>query len=356
MDKLQSGKGRARHWPMRTINRCLIVAVLALFGIPLETAHAGTSSGLLYTYPIIGNPFNVAVAGPGDVWYTLPDDDTIGRLKFTSTGDFWTEYHPLANIGSQPYDIAYGNGSIWFTERGTNRIGKIDVATGERWAYEIPIADSEPTGIDLDASGIVWFVTFSSSHLGRFDPNTETFDMFAYERDGAQLEDVSATANGSLWLTAPGVNRAIEFDKGSRRFKEVNQPSPGSLPHNIAVSDVGIPWITDQGRGELAFFLEGTGEFWLFLKYTDGGGHPVGIAHSTTDGLERVWFTDDQNGLVGQFMIRGNTGSMLPSVRVNNPAGIAVDEQDNAWIAVAGGIAVWRPPYWSSIYLPVIHR
>jgi hypothetical protein len=83
-----------------------------------------------------------------------------------------TEYD-LPDPSSSPEFIAVdGQGEIWFTEAGTNRIGRLLPADGQFTEWTVPTADSGPAGIALDAEGMVWFAESWGGKIGRLDPTT----------------------------------------------------------------------------------------------------------------------------------------------------------------------------------------
>ncbi len=185
----------------------LIAAILALPAPAVVRAQAG----LVVVHAVPGDPLNVAVESPGHVWYTLPDQNAVGSLIVDEAGIATTQLFTLPQANSRPYDIAYANGTVWFTERNADKIGAINVASGELREFEVhepsgppanattvflPMAlrgrasggqtfSSQPTGIAVAPNGIVWFVTAGSNQLGRLDPATESIELFFYPQAGA---------------------------------------------------------------------------------------------------------------------------------------------------------------------------
>src|SRR5438876_4943936 len=63
---------------------------------------------------------------------------------------------PLPNR-TTPFGITAGpDGALWFTERSSNRIGRI-TTTGVITEYTIPTANSGPQAITVGPDGALWF-------------------------------------------------------------------------------------------------------------------------------------------------------------------------------------------------------
>lgn len=67
-----------------------------------------------------------------------------------------SEYNlPIEKSG--PYGITVGpDGTIWFTEWGSNKIGRITLC-GEIIEYQIPTSGSEPHGLVFGPDEAIWF-------------------------------------------------------------------------------------------------------------------------------------------------------------------------------------------------------
>ena len=68
----------------------------------------------------------------------------------------FSEYS-LPTQNAKPHAIVSGkDGELWFTEWGSNQIGRIK-SCGEIIEYQIPTIDSEPHGLVLGPDGAIWF-------------------------------------------------------------------------------------------------------------------------------------------------------------------------------------------------------
>ena len=85
---------------------------------------------------------NVVIGPDGNVWFTAPAANVIGRLDALGNRTLF----PLPEAASAPIGLTNGpDGALWFTEFSGNRIGRITTA-GTITEYPIPTASSEPVG------------------------------------------------------------------------------------------------------------------------------------------------------------------------------------------------------------------
>src|SRR5664280_2209661 len=84
----------------------------------------------------------------------------------SAPGQTFTDFQiPTAN--SQPNQITVGpDGNLWFTESGSNQIGRITTA-GTITEFPVPTINSGPNGITAGADGNLWFTELSGNKIGR---------------------------------------------------------------------------------------------------------------------------------------------------------------------------------------------
>src|SRR5204863_6546267 len=115
----------------------------------------------------------------------------------TSTLEFQFTQFNTPTPNSEPYDLAYAAGMIWFTERASNQIGRLDVTTRVIDEFAIPTANSAPTGIAVAPDGHIWFTERVGNQLGRFTAGLATFDEFPYPTANAHSEDIAIGGDGT---------------------------------------------------------------------------------------------------------------------------------------------------------------
>ena len=80
-----------------------------------------------------------------------------------------------------------------------NKIGKLDVATGQINEYAVPTPNSQPWDVAIGDDGSIWFTEQAADKIGRLDPNTgEIIEYPLSEGAGPTGIDSRGTMSGSL--------------------------------------------------------------------------------------------------------------------------------------------------------------
>jgi virginiamycin B lyase len=341
----------------------LAVLVLTMAALPVVADPAQLLPEVIVEYEVPGSPLNINVEAPGRIWFTMPDDNAIGRLVVDEEGTpTFTPFDIHTTPNSRPYDLVYANNAVWFTQFDGNNIGRLDPNTGDITEYAIPTAGSGPAGIAVAPDGTVWFVERNADQLGRLTPQTSTIQEFPLIVNGepgtnAGLEDVAVRDNDSIWLTAPEINHVFEFTPSEGTFiplvtTDLDVQAVVQQPFGLTLDSRGVAWVTAPVADRIGQHTAGTVSLWRWFRAPTPGGGPTGIDSTTADGLDYIWFTESVLGWVGQLVLSADGEVVrlqdypLPSAN-SRPHGIAVDEQGHAWIAERGinRIAEWRPPY-----------
>src|SRR5260221_1924411 len=78
---------------------------------------------------------------------------------------------PVPTAKSSPSGITAGlDGNLWFTENGSNKIGRIS-PSGSITEYPVPTAQSVPVGIAAGPDGNLWFTESDGNKIGRISPS-----------------------------------------------------------------------------------------------------------------------------------------------------------------------------------------
>lgn len=347
----------------------LLAATTLVVATANSTTVETTTASTLVEYPVPGSPQSIAVESPGKVWFTLADQNMIGRLTVTSTVDYEIITYTIPTPNSTPYDLVYAGGMIWFTEYTGNQIGRLNPNTGSIDEFNnFPTANSAPTGIDMAPNGQVWFVEHDGNNLARLTVTSTVdyaIDEFSYPYPSGELQDIVVENDDRIWFTAPGVDRLTVFQPGK-------WPDPiafhselaggGSTPWGVVMGGE-APWVAAYGADRLGRLRPQTQGGWAWFTISTNSG-PTGIDFDTDSGKDRIWFVTKDSGQVGLLETVTNQGTKirliefpLPSPN-SAPEGIAVDSNGHAWIAETGAnkIAEWRSPYVFFVYLPLVVR
>ena len=318
-------------------------------------------------YPIAGKPLNLVVEAPGRLWFTMPDENSIGSLVVDGAGDATFTAYPALTANSEPYDLVYDadNQLIWFSQRSANRIGRLDMATGAITEPVVLETGRRPAGIALAPNGLLWFVESNANKLASYDPSAQMLQEYDYTpfniTGNAELEDVAVENNDRIWLTAPKDSEVVQFVPSNNRFfRSFFLSRLGTEePFSIALSTNGRAWVTDIGSNQVSVYSPGTLTFWARYGFRSTESMPVGIALDTNSSSNNVLLTQNASGRLARLPDLSNTADNpleLPVAQASRPWGIAVDDNGSVWVADNGASAIieWHHPFFYTNYLPLV--
>jgi len=349
------------------------VILLILAGQSWADETSTPVSDFLVEFPVPppdGNPLNIVAEAPGRLWFTMPEANAIGSLVVTSTADYQFELFDVPTPNSYPYDLVYDSkrGGVWFTEHEANKIAFLNPVTETFTETLITTASSGPTGIALSPDDTLWFLEQDANQLANFDPDDSTLDEFTYTLPGGLLEDVVVMDPNSIWFTAPGLpNVKYVVHYVPSRMDFINFPVSGGLgtpsfaANKLTVGRPGQLWASAPEMDRIGLLVPGTLQLWRWYGISQTGAGIAGLAYSWENGQHNLWYTASATGQVGSVVIdetydvvaiRHHALSSPDSV----PIGIAVDSNEQAWIAEFGSemIAGWYPPYVHASFIPLL--
>lgn len=185
----------------------------------------------------LGDLGGIAAGRDGDIWFTEPAGNEIGRI--TPNGTVTQLQVPTAD--SEPADLALGpEGDIWFTESKTNKIGRLD-ASGSISEFPVPLPPAKhaeevtiglpslpppanaaqrvgPGAITLGADGNLWFSegasgsSASSIYGGEIDRITPTGAISQFvipSSPNSEPDAITLGPDGDLWFTENTLNGSV---------------------------------------------------------------------------------------------------------------------------------------------------
>lgn len=370
-----------------SMRACLLAAVLALAGCGLvsqtafaqdgatavhvetRTATIQDNSSLFVQFGIAGKPTNLAIESTGRAWVTLPELNAIGVVSVTAmTGQAVTAYQVRTYYlapSSQPYDLAYRDGNLWFTAFGGNYVGQLDTVTDNVQMHPIPGADSGPTGIAVAVDGTIWFAQQTANSLSQFNPISSTFQTYAYPLQNGELEEVATVQANSIWFTAPAINRIANFNPVTNRF--TNIPTlPFTQPRGLTIEPGDEPWVSVLGGNAVGRYSPGTLALWRWTNLPVDAASTLGSQRiALTNGAApwNLFYVNEATQNIGRVYIASDTATgsirQLPAApSACTPLDTAVDGDGNAWFTCgsANTVVIWRSPFTIDRFLPLVAK
>jgi streptogramin lyase len=249
------------------------------------------------------SPAFVAVDANGNVWFTEPNSNAIGKLDPQNM--VWSQWK--VQSGSAPFDLTFDkNGNLWFTEFNGNNIGFFNPHTQKLVENAIPTLASNPYGITKDPMGNIWFTEnkFGVGQIGSFTPTASgTVTIVEHQVTTAQPHLITADKNGNLWFSEAFGGSIGEYKPASN--SNLHYPISASICSHIAVCKTHISGISADSKGN-------------------------------------IWFDDSQLGRVGYLIpTNGVVVAKTFSNKSNNAYdGLVVDNYNNVWISETYSFAV----------------
>ena len=210
-----------------------------------------TTDGAVTEFAIPTNnsqPFDIAAGSDGALWFTEFAGNKIGRI---TTAGAITEY-AVPTAASGPFGLTPGpvnSNRLYFTESLKSKVAFITV-TGEVTESAPLTAGSLPEGITV-VNGSVWFAETGSSKLGRL-VNDSTVSEIAVANAPNQ---VAAGPGDSMWATAG--NTVLSMSNQGGLNGTYTFPSANSQPFGLVMGPDGSMWVALRNRNAVARVASG---------------------------------------------------------------------------------------------------
>jgi streptogramin lyase len=221
-----------------------------------------------------GEPQYLAIDSQDHLWLTLYNTDQIVEYEPQNGA---TSYYstPSSNAGLQGIAVSPVDGSIWFVEAYSARIGHLVPCSSSA----CPIAEySPPPGINLegiiqvavDKNGVVWFTHHDGNEFGSFNPSTGEWKLFPIGYcsdnyvDGCEAglpNAIAIDSTGQVWFSEHYAGRIARYDPGSGTLTEYMMPTTSAVCSEACTPYVwwmwpgenGLVWFVAFGLGEIGY-------------------------------------------------------------------------------------------------------
>jgi streptogramin lyase len=215
------------------IGRITPAGQITEFPLPIPTP---TAASVAFPFTA-GDPTGIAAGPDGNLWFTEPTGNLIGRIS--PDGKNVTLY-PIPSYAGPEGITAGPDGNLWFTENLANRVGRI-TPSGQITEFPIPPATGRPVGITAGPDRNLWFAEQQGNAIGRITPAGQITEFPLPSPSAAsQPGAITAGPDGNVWFT---VGNAIGRITPAGQITEF--PTPGSVPpQGITDGPDGNVWFT----------------------------------------------------------------------------------------------------------------
>lgn len=241
--------------------------------------------------------------------------------------------------GSNPHDIVVdGNGIVWYTAIGANKIGRFDPTSEQFQEFNIPTPSSRPHGLVADESGNIWFTEQRASKIGKLDPATGKIQEFPTPTANSGPH-TPIMGDGALWFTEQSASKIAKLDVATGEIEEFPTPTPRSSPYGIILDADGNPWYAALSAHRIAMVDAQTGEITEHPTPTDGSG----TRRIAIDSKGKLWFTEYNVGKIGSYdPATGEFQEYDTESASSGPYAIWVDIHDNVWFSLTSSHKIGR--------------
>jgi len=165
---------------------------------------------------------------------------TLPRPKARGTRVIITTYD-LPRKETMVHDAGHGpDGFVWYTDFGSQFVGKLDPKTGQVTEYPVPkLKPRYPEGlmdIRFDKEGNIWMGMMAQGGIAKFDKKTQQIRTYALppqvngnDSQVAMVMPYSADVDGKVWMNNVGPTLLQRLDVKTGEFETVN-PYPNYKP------------------------------------------------------------------------------------------------------------------------------
>jgi virginiamycin B lyase len=173
----------------------------------------------------------------------LPGKEGIGEggskhtARLDRSGNVWASGSPLTKFDPETrkftrfeevanaYDVKPdSNGDVWFTSPGTNTIGKVDGKTMKVTQWASPTPNAAPRRLEIGPDGMIWTGEFNAGKMARFDPKTESFQEYPLPGPDPTPYALGFDAEGYLWYDSHRMDVIGRFDPKTGKVTEYPFP------------------------------------------------------------------------------------------------------------------------------------
>jgi hypothetical protein len=209
-------------------------------------------------------------------------------------------------------------------------------------------------GVDLDADGNVWIGNFGwggeaydpTGSVSKFNSETDALspqpgapEAGGYTNKLHKVQQTVVDRDGNVWMSSYGNNSVVVYPGGNEAaaiaFESGNDKT--FLPFGLALAADGTAWVTNSeiANSGIDHFEIVDGAVKRIGEPTRAGANNKGIV---IDSQGTIWVASGADDFVYAFTPEGKLIGSFNGGGVKGPWGVALDGDDNVWVANFGPI------------------
>jgi streptogramin lyase len=159
-------------------------------------------------------PVGIVVDKAGNVWISEHGGSSVA--EFIQSNSTWRKYPTSQADASPGTGVATlamdSQGRLWFAEHYSNRIGRLDPATGEMDEFSLPIPGAYSLLDTVDARGDFWFTEATANQIGMITGNATTSVSLRPISVPSASVTASSSTNAEFVITNNNLTSSIVLD------------------------------------------------------------------------------------------------------------------------------------------------
>ncbi|WP_240419299.1 S-layer homology domain-containing protein [Paenibacillus periandrae] len=321
-----------------------------------------------------------------EVWIIMIFMASIALFVFpVQAADQWSQYAKIGptsgnSLGafSNPSGVAVdSSGNVYVADYNNHRIQKLTAATGVWSEWKSSSGGSgnglgefySPVGVAVDNGGNVYVADTSNHRIQKLNGSTGVWSEWKKSGGGSggglgefnNPKGVAVDSSGNVYVADSWNNRIQKLDISTGVWSEWKKSGGGSggglgefnRPSSVAIDSSGNVYVGDTNNHRIQkLTVTGATSVWSEWKKS-GGGSGSGLGefnnplHVAVDSNDNVYVADTNNHRIQKLTVTGATsvwsewkksggGSGRGPGEFNNPKGVAVDSSGNVYVADSG--------------------
>jgi virginiamycin B lyase len=252
-------------------------------------------------------PQDIVSGSDGRLWFAEYNASKLGAV--TTAGTI-TEHPTLFGSPDDPYFLTdRGDGNMWYTGNGADRIGYEGETTGVAGETTLPESPTQvsPTGIAPASDGYIYFAEAGNGKIGRLHDLFGTVQEITVptpsgSSTGPNLGQMVAGPDGNLWVVDTQNSQIDRVNIPSFTVTQFQTASPSSGPTGIVAGPDGALWFTES-------FLDRIGRITTNGTATDyplyagaPGSQNLGLTGIAFGPDYSIYFTEKNKNAIGRLI------------------------------------------------------
>src|SRR5258708_9012190 len=198
----------------------------------------------------------------------IEDGGSKHTIRIDPSGKVWASGVPLIRFDPETkkftrfdHEIGYvydvkpdKNGDVWFTSPRTNRIGKVDAKTDKVALWTAPTNDAYPRRMEIGPDGMIYSGEYQGGTMLQFNPKTQTFKEFPLPGKDPSPYALGFDADGYLWYDSHNMDLIGRFDPRTGKVVEYPLPHPEPAMREFFSDAQGRLWYGSAPNNKVGYF------------------------------------------------------------------------------------------------------